>query len=174
MSVNLYVGNLSYDTTEEELRALFAQAGKVQSVHVVRDRNTDSSKGFAFVEMASQADAQKAISLFHASKLNGRPLTVKLARPHGEHSVAVRAPSPVRENSPQGGSEPASHGRHIPPGQFKQALSRDEEMDHEAASAPGGENILHALAPEKVRPASRRRLAPGRRDGSRSGICSRR
>lgn len=86
MEVKLYVGNLSYSTTEDELRTLFAQAGAVVSVAVIKDRDTGNSKGFAFVEMASQADAQKAISMFNSYRLNDRTLTVNPARPREERS----------------------------------------------------------------------------------------
>ncbi len=84
MDVKLYVGNLSYATTEEELRALFSQAGTVASVALIKDRDTGQSKGFAFVEMATQAEAQKAISQFNARELRDRALTVNLARPREE------------------------------------------------------------------------------------------
>ncbi len=84
MDVKLYVGNLSYATTEDELRALFSQAGTVASVALIKDRDTGQSKGFAFVEMATQAEAQKAISQFNAKELRDRALTVNLARPREE------------------------------------------------------------------------------------------
>jgi cold-inducible RNA-binding protein len=86
MEVKLYVGNLSYATREEELRTLFAQAGTVNSVAVIKDRDTGSSKGFAFVEMTTQAEAQTAISMFHNYQLGERPLTVNMARPREERS----------------------------------------------------------------------------------------
>jgi len=86
MEVKLYVGNLSYTTTEDDLRALFAQAGTVASVALIKDRDTNRSKGFAFVEMTTQAEAQKAISMFNAYALNDRNLTVNLARPREERS----------------------------------------------------------------------------------------
>ena len=86
MEVKLYVGNLSYATREEELRTLFAQAGTVTSVAVIKDRDTGSSKGFAFVEMTTQAEAQTAISMFHNYQLGERPLTVNMARPREERS----------------------------------------------------------------------------------------
>jgi RNA recognition motif-containing protein len=86
MEVKLYVGNLAYSTTEDELRTLFAQAGTVVSVAVIKDRDTGNSKGFAFVEMASQADAQKAISMFNSYRLGERTLTVNPARPREERS----------------------------------------------------------------------------------------
>jgi cold-inducible RNA-binding protein len=86
MDTKLYVGNLSYSVTEDELRELFAQAGAVTSVAVIKDRDTGQSKGFAFVEFGSQADAQKAISRFNGQKLGERTLTVNLARPKEERS----------------------------------------------------------------------------------------
>ena len=84
MEVKLYVGNLSYSTTEEELRELFAQAGAVASVALIKDRDTGRSKGFAFVEMGSQAEAQKAITMFNSHKMGDRTLTVNIARPREE------------------------------------------------------------------------------------------
>jgi RNA recognition motif-containing protein len=86
MDTKLYVGNLSYSVTEDELRELFAQAGGVTSVAVIKDRDTGQSKGFAFVEFSTQADAQKAISRFNGQKLGERTLTVNLARPKEERS----------------------------------------------------------------------------------------
>lgn len=90
MDTKLYVGNLSYATTEDDLRALFAQAGSVTSVTVIKDRYTNRSKGFAFVEMSSQAEAQKAISMFNSHLLNERNLTVNFARPREERSRSPR------------------------------------------------------------------------------------
>ncbi len=84
MEVKLYVGNLSYSTTEDDLRTLFAQAGTVATVALIKDRDTDRSKGFAFVEMTTQAEAQKAISMFNSHVMNDRNLTVNLARPREE------------------------------------------------------------------------------------------
>jgi RNA recognition motif-containing protein len=84
MDSKLYVGNLSYSTTEEALRDLFVQAGTVSSVAIIKDRDTGRSKGFAFVEMSNQAEAQKAISLFHGYKMDDRELTVNIARPREE------------------------------------------------------------------------------------------
>jgi RNA recognition motif-containing protein len=84
MDVKLYVGNLSYTTTEDDLRALFSQAGTVASVALIKDRDTNRSKGFAFVEMSNQAEAQKAISMFNSYMLQDRNLTVNLARPREE------------------------------------------------------------------------------------------
>ena len=84
MEVKLYVGNMSYNTTEEDLRGLFAQAGTVTSVALIKDRTTGMSKGFAFVEMDSQASAQKAITMFNEYMLNERQLAVSFARPREE------------------------------------------------------------------------------------------
>ena len=86
MDVKLYVGNLSYATSEDDLRTLFAQAGTVASVAVIKDRDTGQSKGFAFVEMSTQAEAEKAISQFNAHEFKDRALTVNLARPREERS----------------------------------------------------------------------------------------
>ena len=84
MEMKLYVGNLSYSTTEDELRDLFSQAGAVSSVALIKDRDTGRSKGFAFVEMGSQVEAEKAISMFNGMQFNERPLTVNIARPREE------------------------------------------------------------------------------------------
>lgn len=84
MEVKLYVGNLSYATTEEEIRELFEQAGSVVSVELIRDRDTNRSKGFAFVAMGSQQEAQQAINQYNGYLLGGRNLTVNVARPREE------------------------------------------------------------------------------------------
>ena len=81
MSRKLYVGNLSYNTTEGELESLFAQSGTVESVRVMRDMATGRARGFAFVEMASDEDAQKAISQLNEAQLGGRSIMVNEARP---------------------------------------------------------------------------------------------
>jgi RNA recognition motif-containing protein len=84
MESKLYVGNLSYDTSEGDLEAMFGQAGVVKSVQIIKDRDTGRSKGFAFVEMSSQGEAEKAISLFNGREVSGRALTVNIARPREE------------------------------------------------------------------------------------------
>lgn len=86
MEAKLYVGNLSYDTTEDELRALFTQAGSVSDVAIIKDRDTGRSKGFAFVTMSSQDEANKAIQQFNGKSLGNRQLTVNAARPREERS----------------------------------------------------------------------------------------
>jgi len=81
MSRKLFVGNLPYETTEQDLEALFGQAGPVETVSVMRDRMTGRARGFAFVEMASDDAAQKAITQLNGHQLGGRALTVNEARP---------------------------------------------------------------------------------------------
>jgi len=80
MSKKIYVGNLSFRTTEEELTDLFSQVGSVESVSIITDRDTGRSKGFGFVSMSDE-DAEKAIAAFNGKDLGGRPLTVNEARP---------------------------------------------------------------------------------------------
>ncbi|HKS28746.1 MAG TPA: RNA-binding protein [Pyrinomonadaceae bacterium] len=84
MSMKLYVGNLSFQTTNDDLQALFEQAGTVESVNVIEDRETGRSRGFGFVEMASNEEGQKAIEQFNGKELNGRNLNVNEARPREE------------------------------------------------------------------------------------------
>jgi RNA recognition motif-containing protein len=86
MSNKLYVGNLSFDTTEIDLQDTFAEAGTVSEVALMQDKFTGKSRGFAFVTMSSADEAQKAISLFHGKTVQGRPLTVNEARPREERS----------------------------------------------------------------------------------------
>ena len=81
MSRKLYVGNLPYQTGEAELQELFSRSGAVDTVKVMRDMATGRARGFAFVEMASEADAQKAISDLNEYELGGRSLAVNEARP---------------------------------------------------------------------------------------------
>ncbi|HEX9840997.1 MAG TPA: RNA-binding protein [Anaerolineales bacterium] len=84
MESKLYVGNLSYSTTEDDLRSLFFQAGTVTSVTLIKDRDSGQSKGFAFVEMGNQSEAQKAISMFNGHNMGDRELRVSIARPREE------------------------------------------------------------------------------------------
>lgn len=79
MGKKLYIGNLSYDVTQQDLEGLFAQAGTCQSVAVITDRNTGQSRGFGFVEMSSSAEAQKAIQQLNGHDLKGRALKVNEA-----------------------------------------------------------------------------------------------
>jgi RNA recognition motif-containing protein len=84
METKLYVGNLAYSATEDDLRSLFTRAGTVQSVALIKDRETGRSKGFGFVEMSTQEEAQKAITMFHGQQFMDRALTVNIARPREE------------------------------------------------------------------------------------------
>jgi cold-inducible RNA-binding protein len=81
MSTKLYVGNLAFQTTSQELQQLFGQAGTVQSASVVEDRDTGRSRGFAFVEMSTQEEANSAIEQFNGKEVGGRSLKVNEAKP---------------------------------------------------------------------------------------------
>jgi len=81
MSVKLYVGNLPHQMTEEQLRDLFSEAGNVSSAKIITDRQTGQPRGFAFVEMETKLEAQKAISMLNGRNVEGRPLAVNEARP---------------------------------------------------------------------------------------------
>jgi RNA recognition motif-containing protein len=81
MTNKLYVGNLAFTTSSQDLQELFAQAGTVESASVVEDRDTGRSRGFGFVEMSSQEEAAKAIEQFNGKEVNGRSLTVNEAKP---------------------------------------------------------------------------------------------
>lgn len=85
MSKRIYVGNLSFDTTENDITDLFQQVGEVESATIITDRDTGRSKGFGFVEMSDE-DAEKVIAQFNGTELNGRTLTVNEARPRPERS----------------------------------------------------------------------------------------
>ncbi len=81
MAKKLYVGGLPYATSEDALKELFSQAGTVESANIITDRMSGRSKGFGFVEMSSEEEAQKAIDMFHGKEYEGRNLTVNEARP---------------------------------------------------------------------------------------------
>ena len=84
MDARIYVGNLNKSTTQDEINTLFAQAGTVTSVDLVKDKGTGASKGFAFVSMPEQAEAEKAISMFNAYSLADNELKVNVAKPRVE------------------------------------------------------------------------------------------
>ena len=86
METRIYVGNLAKTTTEAEITTLFAQAGVVNSVDLVKDRETGLSKGFAFVSMPAEAEAEKAISMFNAYTLADNELKVNVAKPRVERA----------------------------------------------------------------------------------------
>ena len=92
MSSKLYVGNLSFDTTEMDLQDHFAQAGSVTEAALMQDKFTGKSRGFAFVTMSSAEEAQKAIELFHGKTFMNRPLTVNEARPREDRPPGDRGP----------------------------------------------------------------------------------
>ena len=88
MQKKLYVGGLSYNTDVEEIRELFAQAGEVVSVNVIKDKFTNQSRGFGFVEMATEQQAGDAISKFNGKEFGGRTLTVNESRPQEKKSFS--------------------------------------------------------------------------------------
>ena len=84
METRLYIGNMSNETTEQELRTMFAEAGTVSAVDLIMDRQTGKPKGFGFVTMSSQAEAEKAISMYDAKDFKSRTLKVNIAKPREE------------------------------------------------------------------------------------------
>ncbi len=84
--MNIYVGNLSYEVTEEDLRQAFGAFGQVESVNIIKDKYSGESKGFGFVEMPDKAEAQSAIEDLNGKELKGRDLKVSEARPRSEGS----------------------------------------------------------------------------------------
>ncbi len=103
MAKKLYVGGLPYSTTEDQLRDAFAQAGSVSSAIIIMDKMTGRSKGFGFVEYASDDDAAKAIDMWNGKDFGGRTLTVNEARPLEER--------PRRDNNRSGGGDWGGGGR---------------------------------------------------------------
>ena len=97
MSMKLYVGNLAFQTNNQQLQELFAQAGTVESASIVEDRETGRSRGFGFVEMSTKEEGQAAITQFNGKEVNGRSLNVNEAKP--------------RENRGFGGNRNSSGGR---------------------------------------------------------------
>jgi cold-inducible RNA-binding protein len=104
MSTKLYVGNLAFQTTNQELEQLFGQAGTVQSASVVEDRDTGRSRGFAFVEMSSEAEATSAIDQFNGKELGGRALKVNEAKPRENRGGGGRGFSDNRGGGGYGGN----------------------------------------------------------------------
>src|SRR3954451_692191 len=89
MATKLYVGNLSFRTTSDELREQFSQAGTVESASVIEDRETGRSRGFGFVEMATPEEGQAAIAMFNGKDIGGRNITVNEAKPKTERSAGA-------------------------------------------------------------------------------------
>lgn len=112
LEVKLYVGNMNYDMNEDQLRTLFAEAGSVVTVDIIKDRDTGSSKGFAFITMGSQADATKAISLFNGREFGGRPLTVNPAKPREERTGGGGRSFGNNRSSSRGGGGGGSNYRY--------------------------------------------------------------
>ena len=104
MSTKLYVGNLAFQTTNQQLQDLFAQAGTVQSANVIEDRDTGRSRGFAFVEMSTNAEAAAAIDQFNGKDLGGRALKVNEAKPR-----EIRNGSSDRNSSRNRGGYPGGN-----------------------------------------------------------------
>ena len=89
MGRRLYVGNLPYSTTDQDLTTLFSQVGTVENVRVMRDMATGRARGFGFVQMATDAEAEKAITEFHEYQMQGRPLVVNEAKPKPEFAAGA-------------------------------------------------------------------------------------
>jgi RNA recognition motif-containing protein len=105
--MNIYVGNLSYEVTEEDLKEAFEVFGEVETVKVLKDHDTGRSKGFGFVEMSNNADAQSAIEALNGKKLKGREANVNTARPRTENRGGRGRFGGGRRGGRQGG------GRHF-------------------------------------------------------------
>ena len=91
METKLYVGNMSSETTDQNLRTMFAEAGTVNNVEVIMDRVTGKPKGFAFVTMNSQEEGDKAITMFNEKSINEKPLKVNIAKPREERPAMNKA-----------------------------------------------------------------------------------
>jgi RNA recognition motif-containing protein len=94
MATNLYVGNLSYDTSEDTLRTLFGEFGEVEAVNVITDRYTGRPRGFAFVEMAEEQPAMEAISALNGKSVDGREIRVDKAKPRADRGRQGRGRQP--------------------------------------------------------------------------------
>ncbi len=114
MSAKLYVGNLPYSTTEQVLKDLFGKAGSVVSASIIMDRETGRSKGFAFVEMDNDSEAEKAIQMYNGYSLDRRELRVSIARPKEERSSSggynSSRSSGYSNSSRSGGSKSSKSG----------------------------------------------------------------
>ena len=110
MSTKLYVGNLAFQTTSEELQQLFAQAGTVESASVVEDRMTGRSRGFAFVEMSTKEEASAAIDQFNGKEVNGRALKVNEAKPRESRSGSSGRNFGGNRDGYRGGNQGGNNG----------------------------------------------------------------
>jgi len=107
---NIFVGNLNYDSTEEAVRALFERYGAVNSARIMTDRETGRSRGFAFVEMENEAEAEQAIEALNGYKVDGRALNVNEARPKPERSFGGGPKFAGGSDRPAGGGRPGARG----------------------------------------------------------------
>jgi len=92
METKLFIGNLSHETTEQDLRTMFAEAGTVGSVEVIMDKNSGKPKGFAFVTMSTQVEGETAISMFDGKEVNSRPLKVNVSKPRESRPYPMQNP----------------------------------------------------------------------------------
>ncbi len=114
MSNKLYVGNLAFGTTSQDLQELFAQAGTVESASVVEDRETGRSRGFAFVEMSTKEEAAAAIGQFNGKEVGGRALKVNEAKPRENRGAGGRGPSGGFGGNRSGGARKNNNGYREP------------------------------------------------------------
>lgn len=98
MAKKLYVGNLPYEISEEELKQIFEKAGTVESANIITDRHSGRSKGFGFVEMSSEEEAGKAMEMFNGSDVKGRRVVVNEARPMRERKPRGQGFNPANQN----------------------------------------------------------------------------
>ena len=110
-SMRIYVGNLSFNTEEPQLQQLFAEVGTVDSVSLVRDRETGRSRGFGFVEMASPEEAQAAIDRWDGKELDGRTLSVSFARPQGDRPPRREGGGGYGDRGGYGGNDRGGYDR---------------------------------------------------------------
>ena len=115
MSTKLFVGNLAFQTTNQQLQDLFAQAGTVQSANVIEDRDTGRSRGFAFVEMSTNAEAAAAIDQFNGKELGGRALKVNEAKPRENRNGSGGRNFGANRGGYGGGNDRNSGGGHREP-----------------------------------------------------------
>lgn len=111
MEVKLYVGNLSRSTTEDDLRILFAQAGNVTAIGLIKDRDSGQSKGFAFVTMSTQSEAQKAIGMFNTFSMHDHALNVSVAKPREDRNAPGGYVSRYGAFGSGGSGRPRGHSR---------------------------------------------------------------
>jgi RNA recognition motif-containing protein len=111
METKLYIGNLSYNTTESDLRTMFAEAGTIQAIDMIMDRDTGRPKGFAFITMSSQAEAEAAIRMFNQKSVDNRELTVNIARPREERPAGRFNSGPSNNRSGGGGRSSGGSNR---------------------------------------------------------------